>query len=168
MGFSPLGMSAIETAGITAMLALMLLFRKRLASFFPNLAVDLTRFAGSSEPGVVLFASSGLITLGAIAVFWAIAHGLGLPLEFGASLLLLPVAMLLSALPISLAGWGIREAAVVAAFSLVGLAPSDALIVSVLYGVTTPALGLVAVLAELAVGLNLRAAAAEESARSIQ
>jgi uncharacterized membrane protein YbhN (UPF0104 family) len=168
IGINQMAVAAIEILGAVAGTAVMLYFRGRLARSFPDLAADLARFVESPGPACVLFASSALTTFGAIAVFWAIARSLALPVEFGAALLLLPTALLLSALPISLAGWGVREAAVVTSFSLVGLAPADALTVSVLYGLTTPAMGLVAVLAELAMGLHIRPRAAEDPASSVQ
>lgn len=168
LGINQKAVAAIEILGAAVASVLVLCFRARLARLFPAIASDLARFVQSPGPASVLFVSSAFTTLSAIAVFWAIARSVALPVEFSASLLLLPTALLLSALPISLAGWGVREAVVVSSFSLVGLAPADALTVSVLYGLTTPAIGLIAVLAELAMGLNLRATAAEDPARSMQ
>jgi uncharacterized membrane protein YbhN (UPF0104 family) len=96
-----------------------------------------------ARPAVVgvLFATTAAMHLASIGLFHAIACSLGLPIGLGRCLLLLPAAFLLSALPISFAGWGVREGAVVAALSLVGIAPGDALTASILYGLTTPTLG---------------------------
>ena len=56
--------------------------------------------------------------------------------------LFLPV-ILVASLPISIAGWGVRETAMVLAFSYAGLAESDGLIVSILYGAATLAVGVI-------------------------
>ena len=54
--------------------------------------------------------------------------------------LVLPV-MLVSVVPISIAGWGVREGAMVAAFAYAGLPQSDGLLVSILFGVSYLILG---------------------------
>jgi hypothetical protein len=59
-------------------------------------------------------------------------------------LVLVPPALLVSALPISLGGWGLREGAMVAAFSLVHADPAAVAATSVIFGLTTPLVGGVA------------------------
>jgi hypothetical protein len=58
-----------------------------------------------------------------------------------ALLLVLPV-MLIVTIPISIAGWGVRESALVLAFSYAGLPESDGLLVSVLMGGAMFAVGI--------------------------
>jgi uncharacterized membrane protein YbhN (UPF0104 family) len=55
---------------------------------------------------------------------------------------LVPAALLLAMVPISLAGWGVREFVFIQAFSLAGVAPSHALALSVLYGLVGLVTGL--------------------------
>jgi hypothetical protein len=43
--------------------------------------------------------------------------------------------------PISVAGWGIREGAMIVAFGFVGVPEADALVVSILFGLTLIAAG---------------------------
>ncbi|MEJ2435179.1 MAG: lysylphosphatidylglycerol synthase transmembrane domain-containing protein, partial [Pseudolabrys sp.] len=83
---------------------------------------------------------------------WCAAHAVGadLPLLY-AVFLVLPV-MLVAVVPISIAGWGIREGAMVAAFGYAGLPPGDGLIVSLLYGATFLTAGIVGGLVWLATG----------------
>src|SRR4029078_956545 len=65
-------------------------------------------------------------------IAWAAARAVMAPLEYrDAFLLVLPV-MWIAAMLISIAGWGLRESALVLAFSYAGLPESDGLIVSVL------------------------------------
>ncbi|MFW6307038.1 MAG: lysylphosphatidylglycerol synthase domain-containing protein, partial [Campylobacterales bacterium] len=49
-------------------------------------------------------------------------------------LMLVPIVILLMAIPISLAGWGIREGAMVGLFSLAGVSKELILSVSIIYG----------------------------------
>jgi hypothetical protein len=51
--------------------------------------------------------------------------------------------MLISMIPISIGGWGIRESAMMVAFGYAGIESSQALTVSVLLGVGTLAVGMV-------------------------
>jgi hypothetical protein len=51
--------------------------------------------------------------------------------------------LLVATIPVSIAGWGTRETAMVIAFGYAGLPESDGLIVSVLLGIAMFAAGLV-------------------------
>ena len=59
-------------------------------------------------------------------------------------MLAVPLALLVITLPISVAGWGVREAVLVFALGLGGVAAHDALAVSVTWGALLLALGLLA------------------------
>jgi glycosyltransferase 2 family protein len=85
---------------------------------------------GSSFFGVLLIYIIGLAT--------------GADLRALDCLVLVPPALLVSALPISLGGWGLREGAMVAAFSLVHADPAAVAATSVIFGLTTPLVGGVA------------------------
>ena len=50
-------------------------------------------------------------------------------------LVLIPPVILIMTLPISIAGWGVREGAMVAAFAFVGVVEGDAFVMSILFGV---------------------------------
>jgi glycosyltransferase 2 family protein len=60
------------------------------------------------------------------------AYGLGIPLS--TTLIVFPAALLMSILPISFGGWGVREASVVYGLSLYGIPEHDALLASLLFG----------------------------------
>lgn len=89
-----------------------------------------------------LLAASVLVHLGVIATFWALARALDIPAGFALCLAAVPPVVLLSTLPISLAGWGVREGAAVFVFGLGGVAPGDALALSVAFGLAQIAVGL--------------------------
>jgi len=71
-----------------------------------------------------------------IAAVWLIARGTGMGLDLYHFLIAMPPVFLLTFVPISLAGWGIREGAMVGIFMLVGADKDHILAVSILYGLT--------------------------------
>lgn len=56
----------------------------------------------------------------------AVASALDIPIPLTAILVLTPPAMILATLPVSIAGWGVREAGFVAVLGLVGITSTDA------------------------------------------
>lgn len=88
-----------------------------------------------------IFGLSFLNHFATVVMAWCAARSVGaqLPLLY-ALFLVLPV-VLIAIVPVSIAGWGIREGAMVAAFGYAGLTPSDGLIVSLLYGAGNLAIG---------------------------
>lgn len=80
----------------------------------------------------VLLGFTNQITV--VAVVAILAAGLRLPVDFVDCLIIVPAALLLSALPITIAGWGLREGAFVVGFSFLGIGTNDALTLSLLFG----------------------------------
>jgi uncharacterized protein (TIRG00374 family) len=72
--------------------------------------------------------------LASVFVIYALFAAFGSPQILGDCLILTPFPLLLSLLPISVGGWGVREGTLVAAFSLVGVAPEVTLTVSITFG----------------------------------
>ena len=70
----------------------------------------------------------------AMTAFFMIGRGVGLDFSLQVYLVLVPPVILLTILPISLAGWGVREGAMVGFFLLVGADRSRVLTFSILYG----------------------------------
>lgn len=78
-----------------------------------------------------------------------IATSIGLQVDLGALMAIALPSLLLSLLPISLSGWGVREAAMITGFSLLGVSAANALAVSIGFGlslIATSLLGLPALL----------------------
>jgi glycosyltransferase 2 family protein len=71
------------------------------------------------------------------------ARAVAAPLEFGQALLLVPPVILVATIPISIAGWGLREGAMMTVFAYAGLLRADGLIVSILFGASLFAVGAV-------------------------
>jgi len=79
-----------------------------------------------------------------VAMAWCAAQALGLQIGWDILCLAVPLALLVMTLPISVAGWGVREAVLVFALGLGGIASHDALAVSVTWGALLLALGVLA------------------------
>lgn len=90
--------------------------------------------------------------IGGFVAVVLLALGLGLPISPLQCLVIVPIAMLMTALPISIGGWGVREGSFIAGFGLIGVTASDALSLSVLFGLLTTAVRLPGGLIWLAVG----------------
>jgi uncharacterized membrane protein YbhN (UPF0104 family) len=95
------------------------------------------------SPGAlaVIFGLSLVIHLLTALAAWCAARAIdaNLPLLY-AVYLVLPV-VLIAVIPVSIAGWGVREGAMIAAFTYAGLSQSDGLLVSLLYGAGNLVLG---------------------------
>ena len=70
-----------------------------------------------------------------VAAIWAISLGYADGIEFRATFAAAPVVFLIAMVPVSVAGWGLREGAFVVAFGLFGVPASLALTVSITFGI---------------------------------
>jgi uncharacterized membrane protein YbhN (UPF0104 family) len=98
---------------------------------------------GSPSSGPRVAAYSLFIHFMSVTAAWCLANAVAAPLEWSQSLLLVLPVLLVATIPVSIAGWGTRETAMVIAFGYAGLPESDGLIVSVLLGIAMFAAGLV-------------------------
>jgi uncharacterized membrane protein YbhN (UPF0104 family) len=80
--------------------------------------------------------------LGGSLAAYAIARSLALNVTAIDCLILMQPVTLLATLPISIGGWGVREAAMVTFFGLIGVAPSAAVLLSVQLGLLAVVLSL--------------------------
>lgn len=67
---------------------------------------------------------------------WLIALALGLTVSLPECFVLMPVVLLAATIPISVGGWGVREGAMIMLFATAGVSSTDALTLSVLFGLT--------------------------------
>ncbi len=108
-------------------------------------------------------AMSIFIHLLTVLAAWCLAHAIAIAPNALNMLILIPPVILISMVPISIGGWGIREGAMVVAFGYAGIEPSQALTVSVLLGGTTLAVGIAGGAMWLAERSPARAAARAET-----
>lgn len=106
-------------------------------SFVRKFLEDVRLSFFSSVRGFVFqFLSSLVVQMLSILVLYAAALSIGISISFMAVCALAPMLFLLLVLPISLAGWGLREGVAVSLFASAGLMTSvDALSMSLIFGV---------------------------------
>jgi glycosyltransferase 2 family protein len=91
--------------------------------------------------GPVIAVQSLSIHVLTVVVAWAVVQSIAAPATFAELFLLIPPIILITMLPISIAGWGVREATMMVAFGYAGLPQADGLVVSLLYGAVSFAVG---------------------------
>jgi uncharacterized membrane protein YbhN (UPF0104 family) len=96
----------------------------------------------AAEAAAVLAPSFAIHALTA-AIAWCAAQAIGASLGYFHALLLVPPVMLIATVPISVAGWGVREKSLVLAFAYAGLPEGDGLLIAVLLGITQLIVGLI-------------------------
>jgi uncharacterized protein (TIRG00374 family) len=89
----------------------------------------------SSFTAILLQTGLSVLThLLSMTAFFILGNGLGLHYPLQVYLALVPPVILLTILPISLAGWGLREGAMIGFFLLIGADKSTVLSFSIIYG----------------------------------
>jgi uncharacterized membrane protein YbhN (UPF0104 family) len=89
-------------------------------------------FSRKNEPAIA--ALSLLVHILAVVIAWCVVQSIAAPVGFGQTFLLIPPVMLITMLPISIAGWGVREATMGLAFGYAGLVTEEGVNISLLYG----------------------------------
>lgn len=84
---------------------------------------------------LLLLVSSLLVPALALLGFFVTGRALGLPYDAMTYFAIVPLALVLSIIPVSIAGWGVREGAMVGLFSLIGADKTAVLMMSLLYGI---------------------------------
>jgi glycosyltransferase 2 family protein len=93
--------------------------------------------------GPMIAMLSILIHVLTVIIAWCVVKSIAAPVQFNQVFQLIPPVMLITMLPISIAGWGVREATMGLAFGYAGLMPSEGINVSLLFGAVTFAVGAV-------------------------
>lgn len=87
----------------------------------------------------------GVSILGQVALSGAIiliAVSLGIPIDPLGTLAVMPGVMIASSIPVSIAGWGLREGSMVVGLGLLGVGQADAVLVSIVFGLLALGFGL--------------------------
>jgi len=106
--------------------------RSRLAGFWQRLGPQ-----GQAANDVALatvFALAATTHLLNVLVFWMLGQSLGLTMTLDQWFVVAPTVLLISMLPISVGGWGVREGAMVVALHGFGIPTEEALLPSILFG----------------------------------
>jgi uncharacterized membrane protein YbhN (UPF0104 family) len=97
-------------------------------------SVIANRLIFSRRSGPKLAAISLLVHVLAVVIAWCVVRSIAAPVLFGQIFQLVPPIILITMLPISIAGWGVREATMGLAFGYAGLATAEGVNVSLLFG----------------------------------
>jgi uncharacterized membrane protein YbhN (UPF0104 family) len=102
---------------------------------------DRVLFRARRGPKVALL--SLLVHVLTVVIAWCVVQSIAAPAAFGQIFQLLPPVMLITMLPISIAGWGVREATMGLAFGYAGLMANEGVNVSLLFGAVSFMVGAV-------------------------
>jgi uncharacterized protein (TIRG00374 family) len=105
---------------------------------------------------IPIFAYSIAIHFVTIAAAWCCIKTIALPVSFPQVLFLMPPVLLVSTIPISIAGWGVRESSMIVAFAFAGLTQSDGLALSILFGAASFVVGAAGGIVWIASGRRIR------------
>src|SRR6202034_2797643 len=89
-------------------------------------------FSRRNEPAIAIL--SFLVHFLAVVIAWCVVQSIAAPVGFDQTFLLIPPVMLVTMLPISIAGWGVREATMGLALGYAGLGTSEGAHISLLFG----------------------------------
>lgn len=98
---------------------------------FASLGLEIMR---SRRGALYVFGLSVLIQAINVFVLYTLGQGLAIPLALSQYFVFMPIVLFLSMLPISIAGWGVREGAMVAALTVVGVPAHESLALSICFG----------------------------------
>ncbi len=107
-----------------------------------ELAVDARRLFFMPSLAVSGLGLSVAVHIGSAMTVLILARGMGIEIGALDGLILVPPVMLVSVLPVSVAGWGVREGAMIAALGFAGVSSTDALALSLVFGLVVLVLGL--------------------------
>src|SRR4051794_25456363 len=96
-------------------------------------AVIANRVIFSRDRGPKVAVLSLLVHVLTVLIVWCVVQSIAAPVGFGQIFQLVPPVMLITMLPISIAGWGVREATMGLAFGYAGLLTSEGVNVSLLF-----------------------------------
>jgi uncharacterized membrane protein YbhN (UPF0104 family) len=97
-------------------------------------AVIANRVIFSRDRGPKVAVLSVLVHVLTVVIAWCVVQSIAAPVLFGQIFQLVPPVMLITMLPISIAGWGVREATMGLAFGYAGLMANEGVNVSLLFG----------------------------------
>lgn len=136
-GWILFAIAGLTVASLSLITSLRVITRRSegvLARGLKSLGLDARRvFAAPSSIWDQVFLSLGTAICN-VAGFTFAAWAVGSSLSFSLALVLVPMILLAMLLPLSVSGWGLREAVAVALFPIVGLAAVEGLVASVAFG----------------------------------
>ena len=100
-------------------------------------AVIANRVIFSRKRGPKIAVLSLLVHVLTVVIAWCVVQSIAAPVMFSQIFQLVPPVMLITMLPISIAGWGVREATMGLAFGYAGLMTNEGVNISLLFGMVS-------------------------------
>ncbi len=138
---------SVVAAGMQAAFFALLIAARPLAGlpwigrYVGAVAADLRAASLAPDAVAMLLVLGVSVHLLGVLAFELIAIALGVDIAWSHALVLVPPVLLLSAVPVSVGGWGLREGGFVGAFALVGVNGTDVVAVSIGFGLVATAMG---------------------------
>jgi len=98
-----------------------------------SLLADLPKFRKGAALSRQLLTSL-IVHISGIAIYLLLGEAIGISADFMTYVLVVPLVFLISLMPISLGGWGVREVSAVWLFGIAGVTPEGGLAMSLLFG----------------------------------
>jgi glycosyltransferase 2 family protein len=114
----------------------------RLRQVFENLAREVSQLIRNRPCLLRLVAASIVGQLALASAVFCLGRDLEVPMDLLGVFAVVPGVMVASSIPISIAGWGVREAGMVVGLGLLGVGQSDAAIISIGFGLLVLSFGL--------------------------
>jgi uncharacterized protein (TIRG00374 family) len=89
----------------------------------------------NKNKSLVLISVSLITQMLTIFIVYIIACGMGVGLDLISCFKYVPIILIAAAIPISIAGWGLRESAMISGLNFAGIISADALAISILFGI---------------------------------
>jgi membrane-associated phospholipid phosphatase len=133
-------LNALVAGGLLGFVALVqlrrvaALKRVRLLGFFYTLSEGLGKVLSGWRCSAMQIGLSVTVHLLSLLGIFLIGRSVGVNFDLGTFLVMIPPVILLTLIPVSLAGWGVREGAMIGLFTLIGGDPTAVLSMSILFG----------------------------------
>lgn len=139
------GIGFLGVAGITVLIyssRIKLLKRFKVTRFFYDFSMRFRVILRNKKRFLTQLTLSLGVHVFTILSFYAIALSIHLKVDPMIFIVIIPTVLIITIIPVSLAGWGIRESAMIGFFLLIGANETKVLSVSVLYGLLSVLIGI--------------------------
>ena len=130
------------------------LLRYRLVRFLVKFSDEIYSILANFKMSVTINVISLMIHFLTIVAFWGISSSLSLDVGLEVYFFIVPIVIFVMLVPISIAGWGVREGALVYLLGFFSVSTESALVLSIIYGITNIFISLFGGIAWLAVKNN--------------
>lgn len=117
-------------------------FKTKRIFFYLSNILDILSDIFTSKQIIFLVFISAIIHVFSATIFYIISNSLNNNISFIDFLIITPFLLILTHLPISIGGWGVREGVMIFCLSRVGVQPESALAISILAGLIQLAAGI--------------------------